>query len=483
MSRDKLLGESKIFPLIMKFSVPAIVGMIVNALYNTVDRIYIGNKIGQLGIAGITVSFPIMIIIMAFAMLIGFGSTSLLSIRLGEKKREEARQITGNAIVLLFAISVILTILGTIFLEPMLETFGASADVLPYSKDYLRIIIFGIVFQSLGFGMNNQVRALGSPKIAMVTMIVGAGINIILDPIFIFVFNWGMKGAALATVISMFSSSLWVMIYIFGKKNDLRPNRSSFILKKEIVQKILLYGTPPFLMQIASSAMMVILNKSLFIYGGDLALSAMGIGLSVNNLIMMPVFGLNQGVQPIVGYNYGAKKYDRVKEAVKIGMLIATLFVTIGFLMSMFFSKQLVMLFNRDDIKLIEMGSTVVKIIMLAMPIVGFQIISSGFFQAIGKPKQATVITLSRQLLVLIPLVIILPRFFGLNGLFFAIPASDVIAAIVTGSWVLYEIKRLGKDDSFIESFNEDFEGMTEEEIERHLAANETSASDVPPVI
>ncbi len=447
MDRDKLLGESKLFPLIVKFSVPAIVGMLVNALYNTVDRIYIGNKIGHLGIAGITVSFPVMLIMMAFGMLIGFGSTSLMSIRLGEKKRDEAKKITGNSMVLLLSGAVIISVLGSVFLTPLLKAFGASADVLPYAQDYLSIIMIGAIFQAMGFGMNNQIRALGSPKIAMTTMIVGALINVVLDPIFIFVFEWGMKGAALATILSMLASAVWVLFYILGRRNDLRPGPSDFRLDRRIVLKILSLGTPPFLMQLAASALMIVLNHSLVFYGGDIALSAMGIAFSVSNLIMMPVFGLNQGVQPIIGYNYGAMNYDRVRSAVKTGMVIATLFVTAGFLMTRLFPEQLVMLFNSDDRELIALGARVVQIFMLLLPIVGVQVISSGFFQAIGKPKQATIITLSRQLLILIPLIVILPRFFGLYGIFYSMPLADLSAGIISGIWVTYQMKNLGNGD------------------------------------
>lgn len=481
MDRDKLLGESKLLPLIMKFSGPAIVGMLVNALYNTVDRIYIGNKIGHLGIAGITVSFPIMLIMMAFGMLIGFGSTSLMSIRLGEKKRDEARKITGNSIVILGIGAIVISILGTIFLTPLLKAFGASPDVLPYAQDYLSIIILGMIFQAMGFGMNNQIRALGSPKIAMATMIVGAIINVILDPIFIFVFEWGMRGAALATIMSMLASAIWVLAFVLGRRNDLRPHREDFKLNSKVIKGILSLGTPPFLMQLASSGLMIVLNHSLVFYGGDIALSAMGIAFSVNNLVMMPVFGLNQGVQPIIGYNYGARNYDRVRAAVKMGMIIATIFVTIGFLMSRLIPYQMVMLFNSDDTKLIEMTVRVVQTFMLVLPIVGVQIISSGFFQAIGKPKQATVITLSRQLLVLIPLILVLPRFFGLYGIFYSLPISDVISGIISGIWVTYQLRNLEKEAPPEQLVS--LQGLSEEEAEEKLAAAEVSASDVPPVV
>ncbi len=445
--RERMLAEDKMLPLIMRFSIPTIVGMLVNALYNTVDRIYIGHKIGHEGIAGITVSFPIMVLMMAFSMLIGFGASSLLAIRLGEKKHDEVRTITGNSIVLFLIVSAVLTTLGLIFMKPLLTAFGASKDIMPYAKDYLGIVVWGATFQTLGFGMNNQVRALGSPKVAMLTMFVGAGINIVLDPIFIYVFNWGMKGAAFATVLSMMASAIWVMIYLFGKNNDLSPKREHFKLKGEVVKKMLAMGTPPFVMQIVASGYLIIMNKTLVNLGGDIALSAMGIAHSVNNLIMMPVFGLNQGVQPVIGYNYGAKNFDRVRSAVKTGMGLATAFVSVGFLMAMLIPKPLVMLFNSDDMDLINASVKVVRIFNYALPFVGFQIIGSGFFQSTGKPRQSTSITLIRQLVILIPLVLILPRIWNppLDGVFHAIPISDFLATFLSAAWVGWHLKNLEK--------------------------------------
>ncbi len=482
MDRDKLLGESRIFQLIIRFSAPSIVGMLVNALYNTVDRIYIGHKVGSAGIAGITVSFPIMLIMMAFSMLVGFGSTSLLSIRLGQKRREEAITITGNSIVLLLAISAAVTIPGLIFLRPLLVAFGASPGILPYSESYLRIILLGFVFQALGFGMNNQIRALGSPRTAMLTMFVGGGLNVVLDPIFIFVFNWDMQGAAFATILSQMASSVWVMAYLLGKRNDLRPGRRCFRLRRATVEKILTLGIPPFLMQLAASALMIVLNHSLVRYGGDMAVSAVGIAMSVSNLIMMPVFGLNQGVQPIIGYNYGARNFARVRQAVATAAGIATLFVSLGFILSTFFSRDLVLLFNSSDPALIRLGSRVVTVYLIMLPIIGFQVISSGFFQAVGKPKQATLVTLSRQLLVFIPAVLVLPLFYGLDGILYAAPLSDLTAAFITGSLLIHTLRNLEREKMRGPAAAEPLSELEEEAAEERLAA-ETCVSDVPPVL
>lgn len=443
MDRAKLLGEEKIGKLLLKFSIPAIVGMIVNALYNIVDRIFIGNFVDSLGLAGVTIAFPIMIIQMAFAMLVGIGATSLISIRLGEGKKKEAEQILGNAMVLLVIFSGLFSIFGLTFLDPILRLFGASPGVLPYSKAYLNIILYGAVFQTIGFGMNNFIRAEGNPNRAMSTMLIGAILNTILDPIFIIVFNMGIKGAALATIISQAASAAWVLSYFFGKKSSLEVRKENWKLKLPIVKGILAIGSAPFAMQVAASATTTLLNHSLKTNGGDLAISAYGAINSFATILLMPIFGINQGSQPIIGFNYGAKKYDRVKKTLLTAIMTATAFTMIGFIVTRIFPAQLVALFNSKDKELIEVGANGMKIFFTMLPVIGFQIVSSNYFQATGKPKQAMLLSLSRQVLMLIPAILILPRFFGLNGVWMAGPTADFFATLLTGSFILYELKNL----------------------------------------
>jgi putative MATE family efflux protein len=450
MDQATLLGKEKVSKLLLKFSVPAIVGMLVNALYNMVDRIFIGNGVGSLGIAGITIGFPIMLVIMACAMLIGIGSTSLLSIRLGEQKRDEAELIIGNGMVLLILISLIITIPGLIFLDPLLKLFGASEAVLPYAKDYLSIILFGTVFQSIGFGMNNYIRAEGNPRIAMFTMLIGAIMNTILDPIFIFVFDWGIKGAALATIISQAISAVWVLMYFFGGKSLLKIHLKNLKLSPSLVGKIVAMGSAPFVMQLAASLLSVIMNRRLMLYGSDVAISGVGVVNSIAMIILMPIFGINQGVQPIIGYNYGAKKFNRVKEALKLGIFAATCITTLGFVVTRLFPVQLITIFNRTDQELIEFGSYALGIFLIFLPIIGFQIISANYFQAVGKPKQAAFLSLSRQVLLLIPALLILPRYLGLKGVLMAAPVADLGSSIITGIWLFMELRSL--DDKHEES-------------------------------
>lgn len=445
LDRSKQLGEEKILSLIIKFSIPAIIGMLVNALYNIVDRIFIGNGVGSDGIAGAAIGFPIMLIMMAFNMLIGLGANSLVAIRLGEQKKKEAEQIMGNAFVLLVALSLVITVLGLVFLDPLLKLFGASEAVLPYAKVYMRIILWGSVFQAIGMGMNNFIRSEGNPRMAMVTMLIGAILNTILDPLFIFVFNLGMAGAAYATVISMAVSAAWVLYHFIYGKSVLKLHVKNFKLNPDVIVKILAIGAAPFMMQFAASILNAIMNKSLSTYGGDVAVSAMSAVMSITMLFLMPIFGINQGVQPIIGYNYGAQKYDRVKEALKLGIVAATIVVIFGFVITRLFPVQLISIFNAKDAELIAFGSHALQVFLIFMPIIGFQIVSSNYFQAVGKPVQAGLLSLSRQVLILIPAMLILPRFFGVEGVLYAGPLSDLVSSVITGLFLYFELKHLDK--------------------------------------
>lgn len=443
MDRSKQLGEEKILKLIIRFSVPAIIGMLVNALYNVVDRIYIGHGVGSLGIGGTTVAFPIMLIMMAFSMLVGVGANSLVSIRLGQNRKEEAEGIFNNALVLLILFSLILTVIGLVFLKPFLVLVGTSEQILPYAMDYLQIILLGGVFQSIGMGMNNFIRSEGNPKIAMYTMLIGALINIVFDPIFIFVFHWGMKGAALATIMSQLVSAIWVLAYFLRGKSLLKIQFKHLRLKAVYVGNIIALGTAPFAMQIAASMLNLIMNRNLGIYGGNIAISGMGIVNSITTLMIMPIFGINQGVQPIIGFNYGAGKYDRVKHAYLSSVIFATVIVSFGWIITRLFPEQLVQLFNSNDPELISFGIHAIKRFLIFLPIIGFQIVSSNYFQAVGKPKHSAFLGLSRQVLILIPALIILPEIFGLDGILAAGPLSDIVSSIITGIFIMIEMRKL----------------------------------------
>jgi len=444
LDRSKQLGEENIGKLLIKFSVPAIIGMLVNGLYNVVDRVFIGRGVGKLALAGVTVTFPIAIMIMAFAMLVGIGSAALISIKLGQQKKDEAEHILGNAFTLLIILSIVVTILGLIFLEPMLLKIGASKDSLPYAKEYITIILIGGIFQSVGFGLNNTIRSEGNPRAAMFTMLIGGILNTILDPIFIFVFHMGTRGAAIATILSQAISMLWVLYYFFGGNSVLKIRYKNLKLDAKVVKSIFAIGMSPFSMQLAASITTIISNRSLVQYGGDLALGAMGVIMSVVMMVLMPTFGINQGCQPIIGYNYGAKNYDRVKYALKLAILAATSITVAGFIIIQLFPKQIISLFNKDP-QLIAIGSHGIRIYLFMLPIIGFQIVSSNYFQAIGKAKISIFLGLSRQVILLIPLLFILPRFFNLNGVWMSGPSSDALASIITAVFIFVEIKHLNK--------------------------------------
>jgi putative MATE family efflux protein len=443
VNRSKQLGESRISSLLIQFSLPAMVGMIVNASYNVIDRIFIGRGIGTLGIAGVTIGFPMMLVMMAFSMLIGLGGAALISIKMGEQKHGEAERVLGNGMVLLVINSLAISILGLLFLDPLLRFFGSTNDILPYARDYMRIIIGGAIFQGVSFGANAFIRAEGNPRIAMATMLIGAGLNAILAPIFIFVFKWGMTGAGLATVTAQMVSATWVLLYFLLGQSHIVLRRDCMRLKVSIVKTIIAIGSAPFAMQIAGSVLMIVLNHSLEKYGGDTAISAMGIVMAISMMIMMPVFGINQGSQPIIGFNYGARKFDRVIRTLKLAIMGATLIVCGGFILIRLFPTWIIGLFNSKDIALIAMGSHALIIYLTLLPLIGFQVVCSSYFLAVGKPKLSMILTLSRQVIFLLPALLILPRYFGLNGVFYAGPCADLLSTIMTGIFIASEIRLL----------------------------------------
>ena len=437
------MGEASIPRLLLTFSFPAIIGMLAQGLYNVVDRIIVGHAVGNNGIAGTTVAFPYMLVLLAFGMLIGFGATALVSIRLGQGRRDEAEQVLGNAALLLLWVSILLTVAGRVFLDRLLKLFGASETVLPYARDYLQIIALGTVFQVFGFGLNAVIRGEGNPRIAMFTLLIGVFLNAMLASLFVFGLGWGMRGAALATVLSQGVSAGWVLTYFLGGKSLLKLHARNLRLRWPICAAILAIGSPMFALQIAASVVNALLNNQLRTYGGDLAISIMGIIYAGLMLITMPVYGINQGAQPIIGYNYGAKKFDRVKKALITAILAATAITLFGFALMMFFPAKIIGLFARHDPVLVDMGIRAIRISTAMLPLVGFQVTSASYFQAVGKPRHAMFLGLSRQVLLLIPAILSLPRFFGLDGVWAAMPAADLCVSVLTGIWLSAELRHL----------------------------------------
>lgn len=441
-NKQNPIGTEKISTLLYKFSVPAIIGMTINALYNVVDRMFIGNSadLGTNGLAAITICFPAMIIMMSIGILFGVGGATVFSINLGKGDIKKADKSLGNATAMLIILGLFITIIGELFLDKLLVFFGASTIILPYAREYMRVIFLGTLFQVIGMGMNNFLRANGKPKLSMMTMFIGAGINVILDPIFIFVFKMGMTGAALATIISQLVSMIWGL-YHFIKKDEIHRIRlKNMKLEKSLSLEIISLGMPGFLLQLASCILTMVLNSSLLKYGGDLAVSVMGIVNSIQLLLILPIIGVNQGLQPIVSFNYGAGKYDRVKEAVLLGIKVSTIISILGFLLSQFAPGILVSMFNRDP-ELLKFGTYALKTWFKMTIFAGFQIIAANFFQAIGKPKRAMFLTLTRQVLFLIPAIIIFSKIWGLNGILNAAPFADITSAFVTAIFFISFIK------------------------------------------
>ncbi len=444
MDKQKRLGEEKITKLLLTFSIPAIVGMMVNTLYNIIDRMYIGHipGSGQLAITGVGITMPIMTIILAFGMLVGIGTAARVSIKLGQHDKKSAEKHLGNAFTLIIIISLIITIFGLIFLDPILSIFGASINTEIYARQYMQIIFIGTIVNMLSFGLNHSIRSDGSPKIAMLSMLIGAITNIVLDPIFIFVLGMGVRGAAIATVISQVLTTIWIIQYFTKGKSIIKLRKENLFLERVTVLSIFSIGMSPCSMQIAASIVQVLANNSLKEYGGDLAIGAMTIISSISMIFLMPIFGLNQGSQPIIGYNYGAKKYHRVKETVKYGSIIATMIVVLGWVIVQFAPDILIKIFNKDP-ELVKIATNGIRIYLFMLPVIGFQVISSNYFQSIGKAKISMFLSLLRQVILLIPCLLILPNIFELNGIWLSGPISDGISSLITGILFYNSVKKL----------------------------------------
>lgn len=432
LPREKNPFKAKtISSLLIKFSAPAVAGMFANALYNIISRIYVGQDVGANGLAGITILFPLGLVYMGFSALIGVGSNALFSIRLGEKRPEEAQRILGNGFVMLTLVAVTLTVAGYLFLDPILAFLGADDVVLPYARAYASVVLPGYCLFGIGAGMNNFIRSAGHPKTAMATQFIGAAINLALGPIFIFTLGWGIKGAAAATVCGQVISFAWVMFFFRGKASLYRLQTKYFRLKKYIVLGCMAIGFSQFAFQMASSALNIILNHSLLKYGGNLAISAMGVAISVNTVVIMPLIGLSQGAQPLIGYNYGAKKYATAIQTLKMAIRWGFCLTTFGFLLTEIFAPAVASVFNAQDTELVNLSARVIRILNILLPIVPLQVLATSFFQAINNPLKAAFLSLSRQVLLVIPLVLILPLFWGLTGVFLAPVFADGISTLL----------------------------------------------------
>lgn len=443
MEKVEELRYADIGGLMLKYFIPAFVGVFVNALYNIVDRIFIGQGVGAEALSGISVIFPVMLIMMGFGMLIGIGTGVYVSINLGNKNLTRAEQTLGTGFTLMMVVSVLIMIVTYLLKEPILKSFGSTDETFQYANDYLNIILAGTPFMVIGFSMNNVIRSEGNARIAMYSMLISAGINLILDPIFIFWLDMGVKGAAYATVISMFILMVWVLFHFTGKRSVIVLRNKNIRIKWDILIEIVAIGMAPFSMQIANSVVQGLINKKLIVFGGDLAVGAMGIVNSVLSLVIMTIVAINMASQPIIGFNYGARSEARVKEALRISLIAATLISVIAFIFIESIPGVLVRLFNTDSTELYELSVHGLRLAILALPVVGFQIVASHFFQAIGKANIALFATLFRQVIALMPLLFILPEFWGISGIWLAYPLSDLFSALVVSIFLIRAWKKL----------------------------------------
>ncbi|GHU70664.1 MATE family efflux transporter [Bacteroidia bacterium] len=435
------LGTEKIGKLLIQYAIPAIIAMTASSLYNITDSIFIGHGVGPLALSGLAITFPLMNLGAAFGSLVGMGASTLLSIRMGQKDYESANHILGNVLVLNLIMGIAFSILMLVFLKPLLFFFGASEATMPYAYDFMFILLCGNVVTHMYFGLNALLRSAGNPQKAMMATIFTVLINLVLNPLFIFVFQWGIKGSAFATMISQVLVLCW-QLHLFNDKNYfIHWKKGIYKLKRNIVADSLFIGLSPFLMNFASCFIVAIINWQLIRHGGDLAVGAYGIVNRVAFLFVMIVMGLNQGMQPIAGYNYGAKLHDRVFSVLKISIFYATIIMVIGSALVELFPHAVAAMFTTEE-DLVEMAVPGLRWVFAVYSLVGFQMVVSAFFQSIGKPTQSIILSMVRQVLILIPILLILPNHWGVTGVWTSMTISDFLSVILAGILLYIELKK-----------------------------------------
>ena len=440
------LENKKINKLLWQYALPAIVGTMVNALYNIIDRIYIGHgpDLGDHAIGGLGIVLPIMNLTAAVGMLVGAGSASRISICLGRGDKETAEKIIGNSFLMTILLTGTLVLLLFMFLDPILMRIGATEETFPYAKEFLLYYLPGNIFLTMCFNFNSMMRASGYPTKAMYTMLIGVVANIIIAPIFIFVLKWGIKGAAIATIISMFIGLCFVMYHFMNKNSMLRLRKKHIGLNPQIVWAVASIGLSPFFIQVASSIVVFIINNKLKTFGGNIAIEAFAIANTLIMIIIMIMVGLTQGMQPIVGYNYGAKRINRVKETLNYTIKVGVVIGFVGMLIGVLLPEIIVLPFN-PSAPLAAESAKALRIVTIMLPLVGFQIVVTNFFQCIGMAAKSIFLSLTRQFLLLIPALLTLPKFFGLNGVWYSLPTADFLATMLTAFLFIWQIKTFRK--------------------------------------
>ena len=442
-----ILGTESIGKLLIQYSIPAIIGMTMTSLYNIIDSIFIGHGVGAMAISGLAISFPLMNLVIAFCTLVGIGGATISSIRLGQKDLAGATEVLGTVLMLCLINSVLFGGLFLLFLEPILIFFGASETTLPYARDFMQVILLGTPISYTMISLNNVMRATGYPKKAMLSSMITVVANVILAPIFIFHFHWGIRGAALATIISQLIGMVWVLHHFMNKENYVHFQKGFHKIKKRIVMNIFSIGMAPFLMNVCACGIVIIINNSLQHNGGDMAIGAYGIINRVLTLFVMIIMGLTMGMQPIIGYNYGSNQMKRVKQTLKIGIATGVGINTIGFFVCVLFPHAISSIFTNEQ-SLIEIAASGLRISILIFPLVGSQIVISNFFQSIGKAKVSVFLSLSRQLLYLLPCLLLFPHFLGTNGVWWSMVVSDFLAFVTAALILDSHFKKINKRNS-----------------------------------
>ncbi len=439
------LGTKPVGKLLAQYALPAIIAMTAASLYNIIDRVFIGQVVGPMAISGLAITFPFMNLAAAFGAAVGVGASTTISVKLGQKDYESAENILGNTITLNLIVGLAFGGICLLLLDPILRFFGASDATLPYARDFMRVILAGNVFSHMYFGMNAVLRAASKPRMAMFATIFTVGMNILLDVVFILWWHWGIKGAAFATIISQVLALCWQMKLFTNKSELLHLKRGIYKLKSNLVRNIISIGISPFLMNACACVIVIFINNQLVRFGGDMAVGAYGIANSIAMIFVMFVIGLNQGMQPIAGYNYGAQQYDRMMRVVKLSIITAVCIMLTGWSLAMFAPYHCARMFTTDP-ELIKGSIKAIHIIMMMFPLIGSQMVITNFFQCIGKVKISIFLSLSRQLLFLLPLLAILPNFYGIDGVWASMPTSDFIAVVVAVTIMLVFLRQFKKE-------------------------------------
>ncbi|MDR1500009.1 MAG: MATE family efflux transporter [Tannerellaceae bacterium] len=439
-----ILGTERIDKLLKGYAIPAIIALTAASLYNIADSIFIGNGVGAMAIAGLAITFPLMNLAAAFGSLVGVGASTLISVKLGQQEYEGANKALGNVLTLNIIIGIVFTAVFLYFLDPILVFFGAGEMTIGYARDYMEIILIGNVVTHTYLGLNAVLRSSGHPRLAMYATLTSVVINCVLNPIFIFGFGWGIKGSAWATVISQLISLVWQIVHFADKKQLLHFKKGIYRLKAEFVRSMLSIGLSPFLMNLCSCLVVLLINLGLKEEGGDMAIGAYGIVNRIVFLFIMIIMGLNQGMQPIAGYNFGARRFDRVTKVTKLTIYWAVGVATFGFVTCQLFPSQILRLFTADAVLMRE-AVYGLHIVFAVFPVVGFQMVATNFFLSIGKSRQSIFLSLTRQLLFLVPCLIVLPRFFGIAGVWISLPVADLTATVLTTFMIASQFRKLSR--------------------------------------